>query len=100
MALLPVQLDLHTLFLPVLQTQSELARTNDLICQVDDVSDFIDDIELHEGAAHLRAVRHHLIAVRTLLKLRLTIQLVQLARRFRQHFQNNANIPIVNLDFR
>ena len=39
-------------------------------------------------------------AVITHLKLRLTIQMIQLARFFRNHFRQTNNIPIVNLDFR
>jgi hypothetical protein len=92
--------DLQALFLPVLQIQSELARTNNLICEVIDLSDFTDtDVELHDASAHLRVVRQHLNAVRTLLKLRSTLQMIRLAQHFRQHFQATDNIPIVNLDF-
>ena len=100
MALLQVQQDLQALFEPILQTQRELARAHEIICQIDDLSDYIDDNHLPQASLHLDQVRQHLRAVITHLKLRLTIQMIQLARFFRNHFRQNNNIPIVNLDFR
>ena len=100
MALLPVQPDLQALFAPILHTQRELARAHEIICQVDDLSDFTDEHHLQEASLHPINVRQRLRAVCTLLKLRLTIQMIQLARFFRNHFRQNNNIPIVNLDFR
>ena len=99
MAILRAQPDLQTLFEPILQTQRELARAHEIICQVDDLSDYTDDNHLQQASLHLVQVRHRLRAVITLLKLRLTIQMIQLARFFRNHFRQTYNIPIVNLDF-
>ena len=83
MALLPVQPDLQALFAPILHTQRELARAHEIICQVDDLSDYTDDNHLQEASLHLAQVRQRLRAVITHLKLRLTIQMIQLARFFR-----------------
>ena len=74
MALLPVQPDLQALFAPILHTQRELARAHEIICQIDDLSDFTDEHHLQETSLHLVTVRQRLRAVCTLLKLRLTIQ--------------------------
>ena len=65
----------------------------------DDLSDYTDDNHLQEASLHLLQVRQRLRAVITYLKLRLTIQMIQLARFFRNHFRQRYNIPIVNLDF-
>ena len=100
MALLQVQQDLQALFEPILQTQRELARAHEIICQVDDLSDYTDDNHLREASLHLLQVRQRLRAVITHLKLRLTIQMIQLARLFRNHFRQTNALPIVNLDFR
>ena len=100
MALVQVQQDLQALFDPILQTQRELARAQKVICQVDDLSDYLDDHHLPQASLHIDQVRQHLRAVITHLKLRLTIQMIQLARFFRNHFRRTNNIPIVNLDFR
>ena len=100
MALLQVQQDIQALFEPILQTQRELARAHEIICQVDDLSDYTDDNHLTQASLHLAQVRQRLRAVITHLKLRLTIQMIQLARFFRNHFRQTNNIPIVNLDFR
>ena len=100
MALLPVQPILQALFAPILHTQRELARAHEIICQVDDLSDYTDDNHLQEASLHLAQVRQRLRAVITHLKLRLTIQMIQLARFFRAHFRQTNTIPIVNLDFR
>ena len=100
MAMLQVQPDLQALFEPILQTQRELARAHEIICQVDDLSDYTDDNHLREASLHLLQVRQRLRAVITHLKLRLTIQMIQLARLFRNHFRQTNALPIVNLDFR
>ena len=99
MALLPVQPDLQALFAQILHIQRELARAHEIICQVDDLSDFTDEHHLQEPSLHLVTVRQRLRAVCTLSKLRLTIQMIQLTRFFRNHFRHHNNIPIVNLDF-
>ena len=100
MAFVQVDVDLQTLFQPLLASQRELMRAIEIICQIDDLSDFTEDVELQAATAHLRLVRQPLDQVCAVLRLRLTIHMVQLARRFREHFRRQSQIPIVNLDFR
>ena len=100
MAFVQVDVDLQTLFQPLLASQRELMRAIEIICQIDDLSDLTEDVELQAATAHLRLARQPLDQVCTVLRLRLTIHMVQLARRFREHFRRQNQIPIVNLDFR
>ena len=100
MALVPVEPDLQTLFLPILATQRELTRANEILYQVDDLSDYTEDVDLPAATNHLHLVRQQLQRVFSILRLRLAIQMAQLARYFRQHFRRQYRIPIVNLDFR
>ena len=62
MALLPVQPDLQALFAQILHIQRELARAHEIICQLDDLSDFTDEHHLQEPSLHLVTVRQRLCA--------------------------------------
>ena len=57
MAFVQVDVDLQTLFQPLLASQRELMRAIEIICQIDDLSDFTEDVELQAATAHLRLVR-------------------------------------------
>ena len=62
--------------------------------------DYTEDVDLPAATNHLHLVRQQLQRVFSILRLRLAIQMVQLARYFRQHFRRQYRTPIVNLDFR
>ena len=100
MALVPVEPDLQTLFLPILATQRELTRANEILCQLDDLSDYTEDVQLIAATNHLHQIRRQMQQVCSILRLRMAIQMVQLARYFRQHFQRQYRIPMMTLDFR
>jgi hypothetical protein len=100
MALVPVEPDLQTLFLPILATQRELTRANEILCQVDDLSDYTEDVQLIAATNHLQQIRRQMQQVCSILRLRMAIQMVQLARYFRQHFRRQYRIPMMTLDFR
>ena len=84
----------------IFATHREYSRSTELLCQLDDLSDYTDEMDLPAASHHLRLMRNHLEHVRTILRLRMTIQMIQLARRFRNHSRQQQRIPIVNLDFR
>ena len=100
MALQNPALDLQAWFEPIFATHREYSRSTELLCQLDDLSDYTDEMDLPAASHHLRLMRNHLEHVRTILRLRMTTQMIQLARRFRNHFRQQQRIPIVNLDFR
>ena len=93
-------IDLQSWFAPLLATQREYARATEVLCQVDELSDFTELTDLYAATHHLQAIRQQIEHVRAILRLRMTIQMVQLARRFRLHFGRHQRLPLVNLDFR
>jgi hypothetical protein len=92
--------DLQSLSRSLLTTQRELSGATEIICQLDDLADFAHDVELHDAMARLAVIRQQMEQVCTVLRLRMTIQMMQLATRFQQHFRRQFRIPIANLDLR
>ena len=68
--------------------------------ELDDLADFAHDVDFHAATARLATILQQMDQICIALRLRMTIQMVQLARRQSQHFQHHFRIPLVNLYFR
>jgi len=100
LALQHAAFDLQSWFLPLFETHCEYSRATEILCQPDDLSDYTDQVDIPAASQHLLIMRNHIEQVRSILRLRMTIQMIQLARRFRAHFRQQQRLPIITLDFR
>ena len=78
---------------------TDFSAIKENVSQLDNPANFADEVKLHAATAHLAVIRQQMDQVCAVLRLRMTMQMMQLARRFRQHFRHHHRIPTVNLDF-
>ena len=91
LALQHAAFDLQSWFLPLFESHREYSSATEILCQLDDLSEYTDQVDIPAASQHLQTMRNHLEQVRSILRLRMTIQMIQLARRFRAHSRQQTS---------
>ena len=94
------EVSLQSMFSPIPQTQAELVRLCEAEAQLDELEDFLEDRQMHQVAGQVAQIRQQFRAIKVQLKLKMTIEMVQLANRLQAFFRQWHRIPLVELDFR
>ena len=87
------------MFSPLLQPQAELVRLLEAEAQLAELEVFLPDHQMHQVSGQVAQIRQQFRDIKVQPKFKMTIEMVQVAKRFRAFFGQWNRIPLVELDF-
>jgi hypothetical protein len=86
--------------LPLLITQSQISRLDDIEESIIELTDFTEDEHLPAAVDVLLNMRQQIQQVRVNLNFLLSMQVLQVSRRLQQFLRQHGRLPLVDLNFR